>query len=69
MEKLERSQKEHFSFVPNLITGKNHEGNAHRRTKSNDFFMNRVPALINRERLRIQILEEMKKENEEIVSG
>jgi len=66
MEKIGKTQKENFSFAPNLSLTINKVG--HRRTKSSNFFETRVPALISRERLRHQILDEMKKENEQLVN-
>jgi len=64
LERLEKIQKENFSFTPNANLNKP----GHRKTHSSNFFESRVPAMISREKLRLQILGEMKKENDEIVS-
>ncbi len=71
MEKLEKNQKEKFSFTPSLIANQNQDKqeSKHKRTKSSNFFENKVPSMLIKEKLRYQILDEMKKEKEESVKS
>jgi hypothetical protein len=59
-DEIAKSERENLSFQPNATDKK--------YVSRSNFFQERVQALMDRDRLRKQVLEEMKKENEEVVS-
>lgn len=72
-EELEKIKKEQISFKPKILKNVGHlnnqEVNSNDQFKSrSNFFFQRLPTLIERDKLRRQVLEEMKKESEEQVN-
>jgi hypothetical protein len=78
-EELEKIKKEQISFRPKILRNVGHLGNMPETAGNNvvgvdnqfksrsNFFFQRLPTLIERDKLRRQVLEEMKKESEEQV--
>lgn len=76
-EELEKFKKEQISFRPKILKNVGHLSNMPEGAGNNlenqfksrsNFFFQRLPTLIERDKLRRQVLEEMKKESEEQVS-
>ena len=74
-EELEKIKKEQISFRPKILKNVGHlinmpeSNNENNQFKSrSNFFFQRLPTLIERDKLRRQVLEEMKKESEEQVN-
>jgi len=68
-EELQKIKKDQICFKPKILKKVGHLNNqdANKYNSRSNFFFQRLPTLIERDKLRRQVLEEMKKESEEQV--